>query len=238
MIYLRSLSFYIVYVVSGLLAGIAGCLIGPFLNIGNRIKFLSSWPKFANWVLYKSCKIEVIVKGSENIPNAPFVVASNHQGQWETFFYQYFFFPLTTLLKRELLFIPVWGWALALLKPIAINRGNPAIALKTALNEGEARIKKGFSILNFPEGTRKDPGEVGKYARSGFELAKKMQVPVLPIVHNSGDCWPAHRFLKFPGKINLTIGAPLQNIESSAVAAIEIEKWARKELESIRLLNN
>ena len=61
---------------------------------------------------------------------------------------------------------------------------------------------------------------------------------MLPIVHNSGDCWPAHRFLKFPGKINLTIGAPLQNIESSAVAAIEIEKWARKELESIRLLNN
>ena len=89
----------------------------------------------------------------------------------------------------------MWGWALALLKPIAINRGNPAIALKTALNEGEARIKKGFSILNFPEGTRKDPGEVGKYARSGFELAKKMQVPVLPIVHISGDCWPAHRFL-------------------------------------------
>ena len=77
MIYLRSLSFYIVYVVSGLLAGIAGCLIGPFLNIGNRIKFLSSWPKFANWVLYKSCKIEVIVEGSENIPNAPFVIASN-----------------------------------------------------------------------------------------------------------------------------------------------------------------
>ena len=238
MIYLRSLSFYVIYVLSGLLAGIAGCLRGPFLNISNRIRFLSTWPRFANLVLYKSCKIEVIVTGSENIPNAPFVVASNHQGQWETFFYQYFFFPLTTLLKRELLFIPVWGWALALLKPIAINRGNPATALKTALNEGEARIKKGFSILNFPEGTRKDPGEVGKYARSGFELAKKMQVPVLPIVHNSGDCWPAHRFLKFPGKINLTIGAPLQNIESSSVAAIEIEKWARKELESIRLLNN
>ena len=115
MIYLRSLSFYVIYVLSGLLAGIAGCLIGPFLNISNRIRFLSTWPRFANWVLYKSCKIEVIVKGSENIPKAPFVVASNHQGQWETFFYQYFFFPLTTLLKRELLFIPVWGWALALL---------------------------------------------------------------------------------------------------------------------------
>ena len=97
MIYIRSLSFYIVYVVSGLLAGIAGCLIGPFLNIGNRIKFLSSWPKFANWVLYKSCKIEVIVEGSENIPNPPFVIASNHQGQWETFFYQYSFYLLLKL---------------------------------------------------------------------------------------------------------------------------------------------
>ena len=75
MIYLRSLSFYVIYVLSGLLAGIVGCLIGPFLNISNRIRFLSTWPRFANWVLYKSCKIEVIVKGSENIPKAPFVVA-------------------------------------------------------------------------------------------------------------------------------------------------------------------
>ena len=237
MIYLRSFSFYIIYLLSGLLAGLVGCLIGPFLNISNRIKFLSAWPRFANWALYKSCKIEVVIEGSEHIPNGPFVVASNHQGQWETFFYQYFFFPMTTLLKRELLFIPIWGWALALLRPIAINRGNPAMALKTALKEGEKRIKKGFSILNFPEGTRKDPGEVGRYARSGFELAKKMQVPVLPIVHNSGDCWPAHRFLKFPGKINLTIGAPVENIESSAEAAKNMEDWARKKLKLIKLSN-
>ena len=237
MIFLRSLSFYLIYILSALLAGIVGCLIGPLLNIKNRIKFLSAWPRFANWVLYKSCNIEVIVEGKEHIPKAPFVIASNHQGQWETFFYQYFFFPMTTLLKRELLLIPVWGWALSLLKPIAINRGNPTVALKTALREGESRIKKGFSILNFPEGTRKGPGEIGKYARSGFELAKKMQVPVLPIVHNSGDCWPAHRFLKFPGKIYLTIGAPLENIESSAKAAIEIENWARKKLETTKLLS-
>ena len=237
MIYLRSLSFYIIYLLSGLLAGLAGCLIGPFLNISNRIKFLSAWPRFANWALYKSCKIEVVIEGSENIPSGHFVIASNHQGQWETLFYQYFFFPMTTLLKRELLFIPIWGWALALLRPIAINRGNPAVALKTALREGEKRIKKGFSVLNFPEGTRKNPGEIGRYARSGFELAKKMQVPMLPIVHNSGDCWPAHRFLKFPGKITLTIGTPVENIESSAEAAKKMEEWARQKLELIKLKN-
>ena len=103
------------------------------------------------------------------------------------------------------------------------------------LREGEKRIKKGFSVLNFPEGTRKDPGEIGRYARSGFELAKKMQVPILPIVHNSGDCWPAHRFLKFPGKITLTIGAPVEDIESSAEAAKKMEDWARKKLELIKL---
>ncbi len=219
---------------SGLLAGIAGCLIGPFLNIGTRIKFLSTWPKFANWALHKTCNIEVIIEGTENIPSAPFVIASNHQGQWETFFYQYFFFPMTTLLKRELLFIPIWGWALALLRPIAINRGNPAIALKTALREGEKRVLKGFSVLNFPEGTRKDPGEIGRYARSGFELAKKMTVPVLPIVHNSGDCWPAHRFLKFPGRIRVVIGKPLSNIKSSSGSAKKVENWARKSLDEIR----
>ena len=122
-------------------------------------------------------------------------------------------------------------------RPIAINRGNPAVALKTALREGEERIKKGYSVLNFPEGTRKNPGEVGRYARSGFELAKKMQVHVLPIVLNSGDCWPAHRFLKFPGKINLTIGTPVEDIGSSAEAAKKMEEWARQKLELIKLNN-
>ena len=103
MIYLRSLSFYILYLLSGLLAGLAGCLIGPFLNISNRIKFLSAWPRFANWVLYKSCKIEVVVEGSENIPSAPFVIASNHQGQWETLFYQYIIDELLEELEYSLI---------------------------------------------------------------------------------------------------------------------------------------
>ena len=229
MIYIRSLSFYFFYVTSGFLAGLIGCLICPFLNITNRIKLLSTWPRFSNWILYRTCKIEMAVEGEENIPNAPFVVIPNHQGQWETFFCQYYFFPITTLLKRELLFIPFWGWSLALLKPIAINRGNPIVALRKALREGENRIKNGFSILNFAEGTRKNPGEIGSYARSGFELAKKMKVPVLPLVHNSGDCWPAHKFLKYPGTIFLTIGKPRKVVDAKE-SAREVESWARTSL--------
>ena len=233
MIYIRSLSFYLVYVVSAVLAGLIGCFVGPFLNLRLRIKMISISPRFSNWVLYKTCNIRIKVEGEENIPKGPFVIVSNHQGQWETFFYQYFFFPLTTLLKRELLFIPLWGWSLALLKPIAINRGNPGSALRKALFEGENKIKKGFLILFFPEGTRKNPGEIGNYARSGFELAKKTNVPVLPLVHNSGDCWPAHRFLKFPGLITLLIGTPLNITDSSAQKSKEVEEWARKKLTGI-----
>ena len=137
------------------------------------------------------------------------------------------------MLKRELLFIPIWGWALALLKPIAIDRGNPRSALKKVLNEGEDKIKKGFSILFFPEGTRKKPGEIGNYARSGFELAKKTDVPVLPLVHNSGDCWPAHKFLKYPGLIKLIIGPQLVNIDSSLKASQKVQRWAKENLAEI-----
>ncbi len=234
MLYLRSLVFYVFYVFSGIVAGLVGCIVGPFVKMEKRIKLLSSWPKLSNWLLHKICKVEVLIEGRENIPDAPFVIASNHQGQWETFFYQYSFFPLSTLLKRELLLIPIWGWALSLLKPIAINRGSPTRALKKALTEGEKRIKEGFTILIFPEGTRKKPGEIGKYARSGFELAKKMDVPVLPVVHNSGDCWPAHRFLKFPGTIRVIIGSPLNIIKSSSESASEVESWARKNLSDIK----
>ena len=230
MIYLRAIFFYFGYILSGILVGVVGCLIGPFLPLKKRIRLLSTWPKFSNWLLSKTCGVTVSIEGMDNIPKPPFVIVSNHQGQWETFYFQYLFFPLTTLLKRELLFIPLWGWSLALLKPIAINRKKPKGALKKTLKIGENKIKEGFLLLFFPEGTRNLPGKVGGYARSGFELAKKTGVPVLPLVHNSGDCWPAHKFLKYPGKITLRIGRPIQNISSSQVASKEVEKWTRKNL--------
>lgn len=230
MIYLRSGFFYLGYLTSGFLFGFLGCMICPFLSLKLRIKFLSIWPRFSNWLLYKSCDIKVIVLGAEGIPDPPFVVVSNHQGQWETFYFQYLFFPLTTLLKKELLFIPFWGWSLALLRPISIDRKNPKTALKKVLSEGEDRINGGFSVLFFPEGTRSKPKEVGKYARSGFELAKKCKVPVLPIVHNSGTCWPAHKFLKYPGNITLKIGSPFKDTSSTKVAAKGVEEWTKKEI--------
>ena len=226
---LRSALFYIGYLSSGMLASILACLIGPFVGLDKRLKLFSLWPRFTNWFLNLTCGIKVNVIGKENLPSGPCVIVSNHQGQWETFSMQYLFHPLCTLLKRELLFIPLWGWAMKMLHPIGINRDKPKQAILQTLEEGSERLKRGMFVLLFPEGTRVKAGRVGKYARSGFELAKRNNVKVLPLCHNSGDCWPAHKFIKKSGTINLHIGKPFY-VEDSKESAEDVRQWVEKKL--------
>ena len=226
---LRSALFYVGYLSSGMLASILACLIGPFIGLDKRLKLFSLWPRFTNWFLNLTCGIKVNVIGKENLPSRPCVIVSNHQGQWETFSMQYLFHPLCTLLKRELLFIPLWGWAMKMLHPIGINRDKPKQAILQTLEEGSERLKRGMFVLLFPEGTRVKAGRVGKYARSGFELAKRNNVKVLPLCHNSGDCWPAHKFIKRSGTINLHIGKPFY-VEDSKESAEDVRQWVEEKL--------
>jgi 1-acyl-sn-glycerol-3-phosphate acyltransferase len=116
-----------------------------------------------------------------------------------------------------------------MLNPIAINRAKPKEAILQTLKEGSDRLSKGMYVLLFPEGTRVKAGRVGKYARSSFELAKRNQVKVLPLCHNSGDCWPAHRFIKKPGIITLNIGKPFY-VEDSKRSAEDVRAWVEKNL--------
>ena len=231
MIVIRSTIFYLGYLSSGIIASFLACVIGPFLRLEDRLKLFSQWPKFANWFLHISCGIKVEVIGKENLPTEPCVIVSNHQGQWETYSMQYLFHPMCTLLKKELLYIPLWGWAMKMLNPIAINRNKPKEAILQTLEEGSDRLKKGMYVLLFPEGTRVKAGRVGKYARSSFELAKRNGVMVLPLCHNSGDCWPAHKFIKKPGKITLIIGEPFY-VEDSKQSASDVKEWVEKKLNS------
>ena len=226
---IRSTIFYFGYLGSGFVASIMACLIGPFIGLEKRLKLFALWPKFTNWYLHLTCGIKVNVIGQENLPSSPCVIVSNHQGQWETFSMQYLFHPVCTLLKRELLYIPLWGWAMKMLHPIAINRGKPKEAIVQTLEEGSERLKKGLYVLLFPEGTRVKAGRVGKYARSGFELAKRNNVKILPLCHNSGDCWPAHKFIKRSGTINLHIGEPFF-VEDSKESAEEVQQWVERKL--------
>ena len=231
MIVIRSTIFYLGYLSSGIIASMLACVIGPFLGLENRLKLFSKWPKFAIWFLHLSCRIKVEVIGKENLPTKPCVIVSNHQGQWETYSMQYLFHPMCTLLKKELLYIPLWGWAMKMLNPIAINRSKPKEAILQTLEEGSNRLQNGMYVLLFPEGTRVKAGRVGNYARSSFELAKRNGVMVLPLCHNSGDCWPAHKFIKKPGKITLTIGEPFY-VEDSRQSANDVRKWVEKKLNS------
>ena len=226
---LRSTIFYFGYLGSGFLASIMACLIGPFIGLEKRLKLFALWPKFTNWYLHLTCGIKVNVIGQENLPSSPCVIVSNHQGQWETFSMQYLFHPVCTLLKKELLYIPLWGWAMKMLHPIAINRGKPKEAIVQTLEEGSDRLERGLYVLLFPEGTRVKAGRVGKYARSGFELAKRNNVKILPLCHNSGDCWPAHKFIKKSGTINLHIGEPFF-VEDSKESAEEVQQWVERKL--------
>ena len=228
---LRSFIFYIGYISSGVVASLIACIVGPFIGLDKRLKLFAIWPRFANWFLNFTCDIEVEVIGRENLPNEPCVIVSNHQGQWETFSMQYLFHPLCTLLKKELLYIPFWGWAMKMLNPIAINRDKPKEAILQTLEEGSNRLKEGMYVLLFPEGTRVKAGRVGNYARSSFELAKRNKVKILPLCHNSGDCWPAHKFIKHPGKIKLIIGEAFF-VEDSKDSANEVKGWVEKNLQS------
>ena len=177
MLYFRSSFFYLFYVSTAFLIGLLGCIIGPFLTLKKRIKFLSMWPKFSNWLLYKICGIKISVLGVENIPEPPFVVVSNHQGQWETFYYQYLFFPLTTLLKKELLLIPVWGWALWLLRPIAIDRRSQRSSLKKVLEEGRSKLKKGLLFFFFQKALEAIPMRFVSLQEVGLNWLKEIRYP-------------------------------------------------------------
>ena len=231
MLVIRSTIFYLGYLSSGIIASLLACVIGPFLELEKRLKLFSQWPKFANWLLNLSCGIKVEIIGKENLPTEPCVIVSNHQGQWEAYSMQYLFHPMCTLLKKELLYIPLWGWAMKMLNPIAINRSKPKEAILQTLEEGSNRLQNGMYVLLFPEGTRVKAGRVGKYARSSFELAKRNGVMVLPLCHNSGDCWPAHKFIKKPGKIKLIIGEPFY-VDDSRQSASDVRKWVEKKLNS------
>ena len=123
------------------------------------------------------------------------------------------------MVKRELLRVPFFGWGMALLKPIAIDRSNPKAALKQLAKQGRERIEQGAWVLIFPEGTRIPPGQIGKFSRGGAALAVNSGLPVLPIAHNAGEFWPKEGWAKYPGTIQVMIG-PLMHAEGSGPRAI------------------
>lgn len=240
-LFLRSLAFYIFYIGYTLIAGpicILICIIAwPFMSFQSRFNFLLTWVDAIMWALRVTCNIRFEIRGLENIPETPCVIMANHQSTWETLYSYKIFKPQTTVLKRELLWIPIFGWGLSMLKPIAINRSKKQQALKYLMKQAPVSIRNGFWYMVYPEGTRVNPGAHIDYASGSSLIACKNNFNVLPIAHNAGYCWPARTFLKYPGRITLSIG---QTISSEGKKAKELTKdvelWIRKE--QIRIGDN
>ncbi|MDR0779660.1 MAG: 1-acyl-sn-glycerol-3-phosphate acyltransferase [Pseudomonadales bacterium] len=208
--YLRSLLFYTGYSLSLIPHATLCVVLAPVLSLRGRYRLCLIWNRFALWWLRITCGVRCNIIGAENIPKEPVVVLSNHQSAWETVFLVLYFVPICPILKVELLKIPFFGWALKLLKPIAIDRSKRKEARLTLLTQGCARLAEGLSVLVFPEGTsRVNPGEARKFAPGGAELAIAAKAKVLPVAHDAGRFWPAHQFLKKPGTITVHIGTPI-----------------------------
>lgn len=191
-----------------------------------RFYLYALWCRLVIWWLRITCGISYEIIGEENIPDKPVIALSNHQSTWETIFLYQLLTPVCPILKKELLSIPFWGWALRLQKPIAIDRSKPREAGKSLLSQGADRLSKGMSILVFPEGTRAAPGQLGKFSRGGAQLAAETETDILPILHNAGNCWPARQSLKKPGKITVVVGRPMPTAgKHSKVLANEFQDW-------------
>ena len=199
-----------------------------------RYRLITAWGRFVVWLARVLLGIRYRVEGLEHLPSVPSVVMSKHQSAWETIAFQQIFPPLSFVLKRELLRIPFFGWGLALFSPIAIDRAAGREALKQIEERGKQRLDQGFWVLIFPEGTRKAPGERGKYQIGGAWLAAKAGAPVVPVAHNAGEVWPKHAFIKRPGTITVRIGPPIatEGRKPGDVLA-ETEAWIETEMEKL-----
>ena len=171
-----------------------------------------SWSRTQLWVLKVVCGLTHTVEGAENILPGAHISMWKHSSAWETIAQAGIFPAQSWVLKRELMSIPLVGWALKFLKPIAINRKAGASAVNQVIEQGKQRLAEGFWILIFPEGTRVAPGETRKYGVSGALLASKTGCRIIPVAHNAGYFWPRRGWIKKPGVIKVAIGPPIETL--------------------------
>ena len=208
-------------------------LLFPFIRTTKLQRFSSIWVYFILNSLKVLCGVTWKIEGLENLPDKPCILVSNHQGAWESFFLQTLCHPSSSIVKKELLYIPLFGWALACLKPIYIKRSNKLTSLKKVIKNGSDKLKGGTSIIIFPEGTRARPHKGLKpFSNSCGLLSIKNNIPIIPICHNSGLYWKNKRFNKEKGEITMRIGPPLYGKDAKTLTNNAYE-WINKNFKEI-----
>ncbi len=234
---LRSGLYLIGQIVSAVIICFAMIICYPFPKIRDRV--IKSWAHFNLWTLGWLCGVHYRVRGLENIPTGAAIIISNHQSAWETLFFQLIFPPLSFVLKRQLLWIPFFGWGLAAYHPIAIDRSKKKRALDQLITQGKERLDAGRCIVIYPEGTRMAPGSPGKFQIGGAMIAAKTAAPIIPIAHNGGVYWAKRGFIKYPGTIDVVIGMPIVTEGRKARDLNQqSEEWIKQTLETLPKLRS
>lgn len=215
----------IVTIPFGLILGVAGFA----LPLRTRFWLVKCWRRCFTFFERYILGIQVEVIGTENIPKESCIVIANHQSAWETVGLQTLFYPCVFVLKEELLKIPFFGWGLAAVKMIAIDRDASKKALKKVTEQGIDRLQSGISVVIFPEGTRAEPDSLLPFQIGGAYLASKCNVPVIPVAHNAGTVWPKGAATKGPGVIQVIIGEPIRPGLRAQELNDRIESWIRQQ---------
>lgn len=230
MIYLRSMTFFVLGILNTIFYGL---FTVPLSILWHDVGYecARSWGWRVLWLAKHVCGIDYEVRGLENVPAQPTVIMAKHQSAWETVGILCHLPRGVWIIKRELVWLPIIGWVLAGLKSIAIDRQSGRSARDQILEQGRDRLARGYSVLIFPEGTRVAPGERRKYGLGGAYLAIGANARVLPIAHNAGECWRRNAFLKYPGKVTMSIGAPIESAgKDAAQVTREVEAWIEAEM--------
>jgi 1-acyl-sn-glycerol-3-phosphate acyltransferase len=200
--------------------------------------FAVNWFRLVIWGSRVILGIQVRVSGLDNLPvgaTSPAILLSKHQSTLETLLLPTLMpHPLAFVFKRELLRIPFFGWSMARLDMIHINRESRAAAMKHVIAQGKARLAQGTWIIMFPEGTRIARGEKGTYQTAGTRLAVETGAPVFPIAVSSGKCWPRKGFIKYPGVVDVSIGPAIPSVGREPKELMrEVEAWIEAEMHRI-----
>ena len=199
-----------------------------------RYRIISGWSRLVLLLSKAIVGIDWKVEGEEHLPARPSVILAKHQSAWETLAFQKIFPPQVHVLKRELLWIPFFGWGLALMSPIAIDRSRGVAALRSMARRGRQRLEQGFWVVVFPEGTRVRPGERRAYQLGGAWLAAASGAPVVPVAHNAGLLWPRNAFLKRPGTVTVRIGPPIDTLDRDPKAVNAMaETWIEEQQKAL-----
>lgn len=225
---IRSTIFWLYSTLSIMFYGLV-CVFSFFLPLKTRHRLIRAYLRAYFFMLKKICHIDYRVLGLEHIPkNRTGIIMSKHQSTLETFLIPIYFHAPAIITKRELLWIPFFGWGLKASDPISINRSDRKGSMQQIIEKGKKAIDAGRWIMMFPEGTRVPYGTVGHYKLGGARLASATGAPVIPIAHNAGYFWPRRQFIKRPGTVTMVIG-PL--IESEGKTPEEILEATKRWIE-------